>query len=116
MKELDISENNFNAELPTSVGELGNLTRLFAKVLGSVGAYQKLSNCKKLTLINLSFNAFTGSIPEELADLEAIATFFVEGNTGHIPDWIRNRAKKIHISCRKHVQWASASAAIAASC
>lgn len=41
MKELDISENNFNAELPTSVGELGNLTRLFAKVLGSVGAYQK---------------------------------------------------------------------------
>lgn len=35
------SDDNFNAELPTSVGELGNLTRLFAKVLGSVGAYQK---------------------------------------------------------------------------
>ena len=41
MKELDISENNFNAKLPTSVGELGNLTWLFAKVLSSVGAYQK---------------------------------------------------------------------------
>jgi hypothetical protein len=29
---------------------------------------------------------------EELADLEAIATFFVEGLLGHIPDWTRNRA------------------------
>jgi hypothetical protein len=41
LKELDISEKNFNIELPTSVGALGNLTKLFAKVLGSVGAYQK---------------------------------------------------------------------------
>jgi hypothetical protein len=29
-------------------------------------------------LINMSFNAFTCSFSEELADLEAIATFFVE--------------------------------------
>jgi hypothetical protein len=29
-------------------------------------------------LINMSFNAFTGSFSEEFADLEAIATFFIE--------------------------------------
>ncbi|KAL5679773.1 hypothetical protein ACJX0J_006158, partial [Zea mays] len=36
--------------------------------------------------LNLSFNAFTGSTPEEVAELEAIAAFFVEGNIflGHI--------------------------------
>jgi hypothetical protein len=30
---------------------------------------------KKLILINLSFNAFTGSIPEEFAELEAVMNF-----------------------------------------
>jgi hypothetical protein len=51
------------------------------------------------------FNAFTGSIPEELADLEAIATIFVEGNklTGHIPDWIRNRASVRSISLAENM-------------
>ena len=105
-KELYISENYFNAELPTSVGELGNLTRLFAKVLGSVGAYQKsLVTARSLRSIICPFNAFTGSIPEELADLEAIATIFAEGNklTGHIPDWIRNRASVRSISLAENM-------------
>jgi hypothetical protein len=47
---------------------------------------------KNLILINLSFNAFTGSIPEEFAELEAVMAFSVEGNklSGNIPDSIRN--------------------------
>jgi hypothetical protein len=75
-------------------------------LLGSVGAYQKsLVTARSLRSKICPFNAFTGSIPEELADLEAIATIFVEGNklTGHIPDWIRNRASVRSISLAENM-------------
>jgi len=82
----------------------GQSNSAVCKGAGLSGSIPKeLSNCKKLTLINLSFNAFTGSIPEELADLEAIATFFVEGLSGHIPDWIRNRASVRSISLAENM-------------
>ncbi|XP_073364724.1 leucine-rich repeat receptor protein kinase MSP1-like [Aegilops tauschii subsp. strangulata] len=101
LEKFDISENHFDAELPTSIGLLGNLTQLIAKNAGLRGSIPKeLSNCKKITLINLSFNAFTGSIPEELAELETVISFSVEGNklSGNIPDWIRNWANARSIS------------------
>jgi hypothetical protein len=55
-----------------------------ARLIGSIP--EELSNCKKLILINMSFNAFICSISEELADLEAIAIFFVERLPGRISD------------------------------
>jgi hypothetical protein len=46
LKELDISENNFDAELPPPIGRLGNPTQL-AKAAGLKGSIPKeLSNCK----------------------------------------------------------------------
>ncbi|TVU17255.1 hypothetical protein EJB05_33274, partial [Eragrostis curvula] len=85
LKELDISVNNFKTEVPASIGKLGNLTRLFANSAGLIGKIQR-------ELVHLSSNSITGSIPEELADLEAIDTFCVEGNnlSGLIPDWTHN--------------------------
>jgi LRR receptor-like serine/threonine-protein kinase FLS2 len=60
---------------------------------------------KKLILINLSFNAFTGSIPEEFAELEAVMAFSVEGNklSGNIPDSIRNWANARSISLAQNL-------------
>jgi hypothetical protein len=74
---------------------------------------KELSNCKKLTL--RTFNAFT--INEELADLEAIATFFVEGTFGSYSRLDTEQGEcSIHISCRKHVQCIYVIYAIAAYC
>jgi len=63
-----------------------------SQALGKVQFSSSVGNCKKLTLLHLSFNAFTSSIPKELAGLEAIAHFAVEGNklSGRITDWIQN--------------------------
>ncbi|CAD6251532.1 unnamed protein product [Miscanthus lutarioriparius] len=100
LQEFDISDNNFNSELPASIGELGNLTVLVAmraKLIGSIP--KELGNCKKLTHLRLSFNAFTGCMPKELAGLEAIVRFEVEGNnlSGHIADWIQNWGNVVSI-------------------
>jgi hypothetical protein len=46
LKELDISENNFDVELPPPIGWPGNPTQL-AKAAGLKGSIPKeLSNCK----------------------------------------------------------------------
>jgi hypothetical protein len=49
--------------------------------------------------LHLSFNAFTSSIPKELAGLEAIAHFAVEGNklSGRIADRIQNWGNVVSI-------------------
>ncbi|KAK3152393.1 hypothetical protein QOZ80_2BG0158290 [Eleusine coracana subsp. coracana] len=101
LQELDLSGNNFNTELPASIGELKNLTRLSlnsATLRGSIP--KELGNCKRLAHISLSTNGFTGSIPDELAGLEAVSYFQVEKNklSGPVPYWIQNWRSALHLN------------------
>ncbi|XP_031102000.1 receptor-like protein 43 [Ipomoea triloba] len=87
---LDLSNNNFNGEIPRSLGKLHfivNLNLSHNQLAGYIPS--SLGNLTNLQILDLSSNKLVGEIPEELArSLTFLSKFNLSYNhlSGHIPN------------------------------
>ncbi|CAN6865540.1 unnamed protein product [Brassica oleracea] len=91
---LDLSENAFNGEIPSSLGNLYNLTILNLsqnKLIGKIPP--SLGNLSYLTVLTLCANNLVGEIPYSLANLSHHLTFLSiceNSFSGEIPSFLGN--------------------------
>ncbi|KAE9585281.1 hypothetical protein Lal_00018248 [Lupinus albus] len=93
LKQLDLSNNNFDGLIPTAFGNLSHLEVLDLssnKFRGSIP--QQLGVLRSLKSLNLSNNVLVGEIPMELQGLEELQDFQISSNhlSGVIPSWVGN--------------------------
>ncbi|KAF7082366.1 hypothetical protein CFC21_086241 [Triticum aestivum] len=93
LKILDLSQNNFHGEIPSSIGRLFRLQHLnlSGNSLDS-DVNSDLKNCTSLESIDLDRNLLTGEIPAWLGGLSNLKTMRMYRNrfTGIIPPSIAN--------------------------
>ncbi|KAG9455916.1 hypothetical protein H6P81_000424 [Aristolochia fimbriata] len=88
-QELELAGNNVSGELPSAVGDLSpSLLQLHLEenlIHGFIPP--SISNLANLTLLNLSFNLFNGSIPSEIGLMNKLERVYLSSNllSGHIP-------------------------------
>ncbi|XP_068652681.1 putative leucine-rich repeat receptor-like serine/threonine-protein kinase At2g24130 [Aristolochia californica] len=88
-QELELAGNNVSGELPSVVGDLStSLLQLHLEenlIYGFIPP--SISNLANLTLLNLSFNLFNGSIPSEIGRMNKLERVYLSSNllSGHIP-------------------------------
>ncbi|KAJ3100553.1 hypothetical protein HDU97_002134 [Phlyctochytrium planicorne] len=91
---LDLSQNSFQGEIPSSLWSLTELRQLINllselhsnKFEGPMPAsYGQLT---KVTRFDLTFNSFSGSIPDTYGGMSSLKEFYVNNNklTGPVPD------------------------------
>ncbi|KAH9319466.1 hypothetical protein KI387_021235, partial [Taxus chinensis] len=85
---LDLPDNSFNGIVPSMLGHLPHLERLFLDKNKLDGIIPKsLGRAKKLGLLSLGENMLSGSIPDSLGDLPQLRQLFLYHNqlSGKIP-------------------------------
>ncbi|XVF79489.1 hypothetical protein PTKIN_Ptkin14bG0226900 [Pterospermum kingtungense] len=85
---IDLSNNNFEGEIPTTFGELSSLRGLNLSHNNLIGYIPlSLSNLTQLEWLDLSSNKLRGQIPSELVDLTFLSFFNASFNqlVGPIP-------------------------------
>ncbi|KAJ0018507.1 hypothetical protein Pint_09517 [Pistacia integerrima] len=91
--QIDLSNNNIQADIPPALGNLSHLTYLALssnKLTGSIPP--SLGNLSHLTYLDLSSNKLTGSIPPSLGNLSHFTHLDLSSNklTGSIPPSLGN--------------------------
>ncbi|XP_031275757.1 receptor like protein 27-like [Pistacia vera] len=92
LKAIDFSYNNFEGEIPTSIGNLKGLHLLdFSNNNLSGQIPSSLKELKNLESLELSYNKFSGHIPQELKQLNFLEFFNVSHNhlIGPIPQGVQ---------------------------
>ncbi|KAF3435123.1 hypothetical protein FNV43_RR22210 [Rhamnella rubrinervis] len=85
---IDLSSNNFEGEIPQSIGELKSLIVLNISHNKLNGLFPpSLGNLSKLESLDLSSNVLVGTIPQQLSDLNFLSTLDLSENrlVGRIP-------------------------------
>ncbi|XP_048333562.2 receptor like protein 22-like [Ziziphus jujuba] len=85
---IDLSNNKFDGEIPSSIGDLRALVALNLSSNRFTGAIpSSFGKMKELESLDLSNNKLTGRIPQQLADLSFLAYLNLSRNqlTGPIP-------------------------------
>ena len=90
---LNLSKNNLTSRIPTELGNLTNLKKLYLnrnQLTGNIPS--ELGNLKNLTYLYLEQNQLTGNIPSELGNLTNLEGLFLDSNhlTGKIPSELGN--------------------------
>ncbi|KAK7316700.1 hypothetical protein RJT34_00356 [Clitoria ternatea] len=93
LKTLDLSDNNFNNELPKWLLNLSDISHLDLsnnQLKGSIP--QGIGQLKHLQFLDLSYNQFKGSIPEGIGQLEHLQLLDLSDNMlwGIIPSTLGN--------------------------
>ncbi len=93
VSEINLAGVQLGGTLPSSIGNLEELTRLdlFTNQLnGTIPS--TLGNLSNLTYLSLSANSFTGTIPNSLGNLNNLGYLYLSINnlTGNIPDALSN--------------------------
>ncbi|KAJ1265107.1 hypothetical protein BS78_08G053400 [Paspalum vaginatum] len=91
LKSLNISSNNLDGDVPTSmVGPLAELVLSGNQLSGSIP--WSLFKYENLTLLDLSQNQLTGGVPNAFKSLSKLETLLLSGNalTGKIPESLLN--------------------------
>ncbi|CAO2148830.1 unnamed protein product [Urochloa humidicola] len=74
---LSLSQNNLSGQIPLSIGKLGQLNKLLLQNNNFSGAIPRtLGDCKKLITLDLSWNTLNGSIPKEIFSLNSLTEGF----------------------------------------
>ena len=90
---LDIPNNNLAGSIPSSIGNLTNLTNLNLCVNDLTGTIpSSIENLTSLESLDLAGNDLTGSIPSEVGSLTSLTYLDLENNqlSGSIPSSIGN--------------------------
>eukprot|EP01018_Ginkgo_biloba_P029422 Gb_11994 [translate_table: standard] len=92
LQEIDLGDNHLKGILPVSIGQLSTelyYLRLSGNYIGGE-IPQQIANLTNLTLIDLSFNNFTGRIPPALGRLQKLERLYLGANKleGSIPSEI----------------------------
>eukprot|EP00980_Cylindrotheca_fusiformis_P029752 scaffold23806_cov103-Cylindrotheca_fusiformis.AAC.2 len=86
---LDLTANKFAGTIPTEIGNLQYLTRLFLSRNTFVGAIpSEIGNALSLKILELGVNSFSGTIPSEIGKLQQLTHLDLSGNTfltGSVP-------------------------------
>ncbi|RZC90447.1 hypothetical protein C5167_029582 [Papaver somniferum] len=100
LSTLDLSSNQFTGSVPPSLGNLKNLTilNIEGNYFGSgevdnLSFLNSLTNCSKLERLFISFNKFSGKLPDSIANLSTKLTRLEVGYNkifGEIPPGIEN--------------------------
>ena len=88
VRELKLSDNNLDGEIPKDVTHLHALSRLNLSHNHLEGEIPEgLEHVERLNFLNLSHNHLTGEIPEDVTHLHFLATAILSHNhlTGEIP-------------------------------
>lgn len=82
LKVISFVQNNLVGTLPSSIGhDLMNLEELYLggnRLSGVIP--DSISNCSKLTLLDLNYNHLSGKIPTSLGNLKLIKMLHMDGN------------------------------------
>ncbi|MFD2561875.1 leucine-rich repeat domain-containing protein [Aquimarina rubra] len=95
---LNLSNNNLTSFIPGELGLLRSLRYLYLNQNGLIGAIpSELGNLSQLTVINLSKNSLSSSIPDSLGQLSNLTFLSVEENmiTGEIPESLGNLSQLV---------------------
>ncbi|KAL8051101.1 hypothetical protein ABFS82_06G123100 [Erythranthe guttata] len=98
---LDVSQNKLSGEIPSSLGDFGNLQSLNMarnSFVGSIPA--EIGWLKSLSVLDLSENRINGSIPSDIGSLASLNELRLEKNLleGYIPLSIGNCAALTSLS------------------
>lgn len=99
--ELSLPENELSGEIPSELGNLTNLRRLFLsenRLRGEIPP--ELGRLANLEALYLDFNRITGSIPSEFGNLANLASLSLAGNqlSGSIPAGLGRLANLVQLS------------------
>jgi Leucine-rich repeat (LRR) protein len=96
--ELQLHNNQLNGSIPSQLGNLANLLRLYLdynQLSGSIPP--ELSNLTNLAEIRLSYNQLSGNIPPQLSNLINLQGLYLHNNqlSGSIPPQLGNLASLV---------------------
>lgn len=78
---IDLTNNNLNGTVPSSMGDLTKLRTLKLLVNNLSGTFPDIwANMEDLEFIDLSNNQFTGNMPASLGNLLKLNTLYIENN------------------------------------
>ena len=94
--ELNLDSNQLTGTIPSSLGNLSELTSLFLhsnQLTGSLPS--SLGGLSNLEVLSLGGNQFTGQIPSSLGGLFNLTGMYLWGSelTGPVPSWLGNLGK-----------------------
>jgi len=101
--KIDLSENGFTGQIPSSIGELSLLRELYLShnvLTGNIPS--EIGNLKWAQKISMSFNNIKGTIPSEIRWLSNLILLHLHGNqiTGNA-DYIEIPIKSYITDCGK---------------
>lgn len=79
LEELDVSDNSMTGALPSEIGSLRGLKRLYASNNRFTGIPAEIGKLENLEVIDFSYNGITG-MPYELGNLENLRLLDLRGN------------------------------------
>ena len=88
---ISLSSNGLSGSIPSELGNLTNLTRLYLIANNLNGSIPpEVGNLTKLTWLFLNSNSLSGSIPSELDNLSNLERLYLNANSlsGSIPAWL----------------------------
>ncbi len=102
---INLGNNNLEGYIPSSIGNLTNLSSLFLnanKLTGNIP--NSIGSLTNLTLIYLSRNNLSGSVPPSIGNLTNLTTLSLSTNqlTGNIPFTIGNLTKLTRLYLREN--------------